>query len=439
MYPNLYYLFWDLFGIKISVLKVVNSFGFFVAISFLVSAWLISREFKRRQALGYFTFTEKKITIGQPASTGELIANFILGFVFGYKILGIFFTKGAMANPQGFIFSSSGSWMAGILLGGLFLFLKWKDKNKSKLDKPEQRTVRIWPSDRVGDIVIISAIAGFVGAKIFDNLENWDRFIQDPIGNLFSPSGLTFYGGLIVAIIALWIYFKKNNMRFINVADSVAPILMLSYGLGRIGCQVAGDGDWGIINSAYLSNPDGSLRLATPQQFQQAAVLFKNHTEQYGIVGEIQHTAFRGVSWLPDWLFAFSYPHNVNGQGIALASCNWGQYCNYLPLPVYPTPLYEIIMSLILFGILWSLRKKITYPGKLFGLYLIVNGLERFLIEQIRVNTKYDIIFHPSQAEIISLLLVVVGIILVTMAPKIFKPLTIIKQHAAPSSKSSDN
>jgi prolipoprotein diacylglyceryltransferase len=117
----------------------------------------------------------------------------------------------------------------------------------------------------------------------------------------------------------------------------------------------------------------------------------------------------------------------VNGQGIALASCQWGQYCNYLPLPVYPTPLYEIIMSVILFGILWSLRKKITYPGKLFGLYLIVNGAERFLIEQIRVNTKYDILFHPSQAEIISLLLVIVGLIFVTMAPKIFKPLHIIK------------
>lgn len=429
MYPNLYYLFWDLFGIKISFLKVVNSFGFFVAISFLVSAWLISKEFKRRQALGYFTFTEKKITIGKPATFTEMFLNFLLGFIFGYKILGVFLAKGALANPQAYIFSTSGSWLAGILLGAVFAYIKWQEKHKSKLPKPEERTVRIWPSDRVGDIVIISAIGGFIGAKIFDNLENWDRFIQDPWGNLFSPSGLTFYGGLIVAIIALWIYFRKNKMRFINVADSVSPILMLSYGLGRIGCQIAGDGDWGIINSAYLSNPNGKLRLSSPEQFQQAAVLFKSHTEQYGIVGEVQHAAFKGVSWLPDWCFAFSYPHNVNSQGIALTNCDWGQYCNYLPLPVFPTPLYEIIMSVLLFALLWSLRKKITYPGKLFGLYLIVNGAERFLIEQIRVNTKYDILFHPSQAELIAVILMIVGLVLVTMAPKIFKPLKLVKPN----------
>ena len=74
-----------------------------------------------------------------------------------------------------------------------------------------ERTLRIWPSDRVGDITIIAAVAGFVGAKIFDNLENWDRFIQDPIGNLISPSGLTFYGGLIVATFTLWYYFRKKG------------------------------------------------------------------------------------------------------------------------------------------------------------------------------------------------------------------------------------
>lgn len=423
MYPNLYYLFQDLFGVKISFLKVVNSFGFFVAISFLITAWFISREFKRRQALGYFTYTEKTITVGKPASTVELLSNFILGFLLGYKILGIFFLKSAMANPQQFIFSASGNIPVGLLVGIIFTILKWREKNKLKLAKPEQRILRIWPSDRVGDIVIIAAVAGFIGAKIFDNLENWDRFIQDPWGNLFSASGLTYYGGLIFATIALWYYFSKNKMRFINVADTIAPTLMLAYGLGRIGCQVAGDGDWGIINSAYLSDSNGKLSLCTPEQFKQAAIIFKDHSEQYGIVGEIQHAAFKGVSWLPDWLFAYNYPHNVNNQGIPLANCTWGNYCNYLPLPVFPTPIYEIIMSILLFAILWYFRKKITYPGKMFGWYLIVNGLERFLIEQIRVNTKYDIPLHPSQAEIISFLLIVLGVILVTMARKFFKPI----------------
>ncbi|ANI88793.1 diacylglyceryl transferase [Arachidicoccus ginsenosidimutans] len=425
MYPNLYYFFFDVFGIKIPVLKVFNSFGFFVAIAFLVSAWFASKEFKRRQLLGYFTYSERKITVGEPAGVGELVSNFLVGFVLGYKIVGIFFIKDALSNPQQFIFSLDGNWLIGILLGAVFAFFKWREKNKVKLATPETRTLRIWPSDRLGDIVIICAVAGFAGAKVFDNLENWDRFIQDPIGNLFSASGLTFYGGLIFAIIALYIYFKKNNISFINVADAFSPSLMLAYGLGRIGCQVAGDGDWGIINSAYLSNADGKVHLCTPQQFQQAAVIFKDHTEQFGIVGEIQHAAFKGVSWLPDWLFAYSYPHNVGSEGVPLANCNWGEYCNYLPLPVFPTPLYEIITCVILFGVLWSIRKKISYPGILFGWYLILNGTERFLIEHIRVNTKYDIPFHPSQAEIISLCLIIIGIVLVTMARKIFKPVNI--------------
>src|SRR5258706_815734 len=197
MYPNLYYLFKDAFGWNLPALKIVNSFGFCVAIAFLVAAWLLVKELKRRQAAGIFTYKEVTITAGKPAGISELILNFVLGFLLGYKILGVFIIKGAMNDPQEFIFSRQGSLPAGILLGLFFAGLKWWEKNKSKLSKPEKRIVRIWPSDRVGDITIIAAVAGFIGAKIFDNLENWDRFIQDPIGNLFSASGLTFYGGLI--------------------------------------------------------------------------------------------------------------------------------------------------------------------------------------------------------------------------------------------------
>ena len=70
-------------------------------------------------------------------------------------------------------------------------------------------------------------------------------------------------------------------------------------------------------------------------------------------------------------------------------------------------------MGLILFAILWSIRKKFKTPGRLFGVYLILNGIERFFIEQIRVNTRYDIFgFHPTQAEIISFLLMITGAII---------------------------
>lgn len=109
-------------------------------------------------------------------------------------------------------------------------------------------------------------------------------------------------------------------------------------------------------------------------------------------------------------MFAYSYPHNVVNEGVHIPGCEGEQYCNQLPIPVFPTPFYETLMGLVLFAFLWWLRKKMKVPGTLFGVYLIVNGIERFLIEQIRVNTKYSIFgFHPTQAEIIAVALVLLG------------------------------
>ena len=87
MYPNLYYAFKDLFGIELSGLKLINTFGFFVALCFIISAWVLTLELKRKQQQGLLTFTEEKIVIGAPASIADLLINFILGFIFGYKII----------------------------------------------------------------------------------------------------------------------------------------------------------------------------------------------------------------------------------------------------------------------------------------------------------------------------------------------------------------
>jgi prolipoprotein diacylglyceryltransferase len=109
-------------------------------------------------------------------------------------------------------------------------------------------------------------------------------------------------------------------------------------------------------------------------------------------------------------LVAYSYPHNVVNEGVRIPGCEEEQYCNQLPIPVFPTPFYETVVSFFLFLLLWSLRKKMKVPGTLFGVYLIVNGFERFFVEQIRVNTKYDIFgFHPTQAEIIAVALIITG------------------------------
>ena len=368
MYPNLYYLIKDLFGIELNALKLVNSFGFFVAMAFVSSGYVLYHELKRKSALGEFSYTEEKEIIGAPATKGELISAGFFGFLFGYKLIGAFIIAEALNNPQAFILSLDGSMGAGIFVAVLMVYLKWKEKDKVKLTKPETRTVQVWPQDRVGDIVLKSALWGFLGAKIFHNLENLEEFSRDPIGALISFSGLTFFGGLILATIAIIYYLKKQKISVIHFADAMAPTMLFAYAAGRIGCQISGDGDWGIVNT---------------------------HPKPFG--------------WIPDWAWAYQYPHNVVNEGVAIPGCV-GAYCNQLPLPVYPTALYEIISMFILFAIMWSFRKKVTQPGILTGIYLIFAGGERFLIEKIRVNNKYDFLpFHPTQAELISVFLILAG------------------------------
>ena len=377
MYPNLYYAFKDLFGVDLKFLRFVNSFGFFMAISFIGAAVTLSMELKRKEREGLLSSKEELIMVGKPASVAELVVNFILGFLLGYKIIGLFLSDSlSNQSPQEFIFSSQGNLLVGLLLGFLFAGLKWYEKNKQKLPQPEERKIRIWPHDRVGDLTIYAAVFGFLGAKIFDILESPSDFFQsikdlqagrqDAASLIFS--GLTFYGGLICAAIAIWVYAKKNNIGFWYLNDATAPGLMLAYALGRIGCQVAGDGDWGIPNPK-------------PNPF----------------------------SWLPNWMWSYNYPHNVINKGVNIPDCA-GQYCSQLQEAVFPTPFYETVVCLILFFIIWSFRKKFKVPGTLFAFYLILNGVERFFIEKIRVNVTYDIFgFHPTQAEIISSLLIIIG------------------------------
>lgn len=419
MYPNLYYAFKDLFGADWKFLRFVNSFGFFVAISFILAAVILAAELKRKSRQGLLSYKEMEVTVGHPATAGELILNFLLGFLLGFKILALFIMdSSATDDPQAFIFSDRGSWPAGIILGLLFAGLKWYEKHKQKLPKPIKKPIRIWAYDRVGEMTILALIFGLIGAKMFDIFENWSDFLQNPGSYLFSPAGLTFYGGLICAAIAIWVYAKKHNIGFWHLNDAAAPALMIAYAVGRIGCQVAGDGDWGIYNSAYTIDSTSKIVAAAPGDFQKTlqshSVFFLD--AQHKTLEEVPHRDFKrpgALSFLPNWFFAYDYPHNVNESGVPLAGCADKKYCNHLPAPVFPTPLYETIACLVLFAILWAVRKKLKVPGTLFALYLMMNGLERFLVEKIRVNTRLNIFgFHPTQAEVLSFLLFLTGLVI---------------------------
>jgi phosphatidylglycerol:prolipoprotein diacylglycerol transferase len=414
MYPNLYYVFEDLFGVQIGFLRFINSFGFFVAIAFLVAAALLAKELRRKSKEGLFFPTERKVVVGGPATTGELIVNFLLGFLFGYKILALFFIgQEAIRDPQSYVFSRNGNIWLGLLTGGLFAWMKWRERRKQQLKNPEERVVRIWPHDRVGDFTVIALIVGLLGAKLFDIFENWSDFLNHPADYIFSGGGLTFYGGLICATIAIVYYARKNGIGIRHLADSIAPALMIAYAIGRIGCQVAGDGDWGIYNSAFKVDETIHIVPAEPTAFRDTVQAYAGYfTQHYGGVDSIPNASFpkpAALGFLPDWFFAYHYPRNVNRMGIPIPGCN-DMYCNRLVAPVFPTPFYEIIFCTILFFILWGLRKKLYPAGAVFCLYLILNGFERFMIEKIRVNNRMDFLgFRPTQAEVISFSLIIVG------------------------------
>lgn len=372
MYPNLYYAFKDLMGVDWPFLRFFNTFGFFVALAFGAAATSLSYELRRKSKQGLFRPEETTILVGKPASLQDILFNFLLGFLLGFKLLALFLLdKDQIVDPPSFIFSGEGNFPLGLLLGLFFAIMKWREKEKQKLEKPEKRIIRIWPEDRVGDITLLALVFGLAGAKLFDIFENWSDFLKRPSDYLFSPAGLTMYGGLICAAIAIGVYARRHKIGFLNLSDAIAPGLMLAYGIGRLGCQFSGDGDWGVVSD-----------LSTKPFL------------------------------LPDWAWSYTYPHNVIEAGIPIPGCE-GPYCNALPAGVYPTALYEAVGSILLAFVLFYLKNQIKVSGILFSIYLIFNGLERFTIEKIRVNNQMNLLgFNPTQAEVISILLFAAGLIL---------------------------
>lgn len=214
------------------------------------------------------------------------------------------------------------------------------------------------PQDVVSDFAMVVLFAGIVGARIFHIMEHSDQFILDPASLIFTRSGLSIFGGLIFGTLAGIYCVRRWQLPVRPLLDATAPAMMIGYAIGRIGCQVAGDGDWGIMANMALK-----------------------------------------PAWLPTGLWAQTYQNNIVGE--------------LIPLPgVYPTPMYETAMALLCFGVLWAIRKHPFRMGWLFSVYLILAGVERLLIEQIRVNPVLDVFgIMATQAQMIAVTLIVLGVI----------------------------
>ena len=389
MYPDLSYLLNDLFGTEVdNFMSIFKSFGLMLGLAFLACGILLKSELKRYEADGKI----QKIKVEDKSNIitlNDIIVNTLITAFMGAKIPFIVSNFEAFkGDPASIIFSKLGNWPLGILVGlayGGYLFYR-----KTKTADLKPTTKLISPHEKTIDIIFLAAITGVAGGRLFSILENFQDFLRDPIGQLFSGSGLTVYGGIIVAFISVFYYVRKHGIKPIYMMDIGGMGILLGYAIGRMGCHIAGDGDWGIV-AAEMPN------------------------------------------WwfLPDWMWSYNYPNNVNNDGVLMSiadpeifnatkgvveerckAASGIRYCHELSPKVYPTPIYEIIVSFIGLGLLWALRKRVQIAGMLFCFYLIYNGIERFFVESIRVNERYNYFgYDLSQAQYISVIFVILGII----------------------------
>jgi phosphatidylglycerol---prolipoprotein diacylglyceryl transferase len=199
------------------------------------------------------------------------------------------------------------------------------------------------PVDWAYEIVFAALLGGVIGARGYFLIQNYSQVRHNLLGSIFSGSGLVWYGGAIGGAIGVLLWMRWRQALQLRIFDMCAIALALGYGIGRIGCQVSGDGDYGIRSS---------------------------------------------LPW------AMGYPHGT------------------VPTPpgvtVQPTPIYETLAMGLVAYLLWRLRHRVR-PGVIFALYLILSGLERFLVEFIRRNR--DVLIGLTAAQVESLALFTIGLV----------------------------
>ena len=208
-------------------------------------------------------------------------------------------------------------------------------------------------------LIFAAAVGGLIGARVLFIVEEWSNFLQNPWSYIFTGAGFTWYGGFLGGCFAVSWLARKHHVPWLNMADIAAPALAIAYGIGRLGCHIAGDGDWGTVTD---------------------------------------------LPW---------------GVAYTRAIIGWVDPNTGVPYPpgvrVHPTPIYEFIQSLIVFAILWGLRKKGYASGTLFWLYLALAGCARVTVEFWRVNPIFA--FGMTEAQWFGLAVMGVGLVQLAVRP----------------------
>lgn len=393
MWPDLSYLFHDIFGTNVdNWTSIFKTFGFMLVIALAACGVLLKYELMQKEKDGLILPLKITLVETEKILPTDILINSIFSLVIGAKLPVLIMQFNEFkGDPASFLFSKKGMWEIGIIAAiATAAYYLWQ--NKKAHPTPKTKEFLQYPSSKTNDIIIIAGLSGVLGSKLFSITEDLSGFFKDPLGSLFSGAGLNIYGGLIVAFIAVYWYVKKIGIKPVYMMDISGMGILLGYAVGRIGCQLSGDGDWGIEAAAI---PDW---------------------------------------WFfPDWLWSYNYPNNVNNDGVLLSQCDpevfraarisglssedaclkscGMRYCFELKPGVYPTPIYETVFGLIACFLLWFNKHKFKIPGTIFFIYMILNGVERFFIEFIRVNEKYQLLgLNWSQAQYISVLFVLGGI-----------------------------
>jgi phosphatidylglycerol---prolipoprotein diacylglyceryl transferase len=208
----------------------------------------------------------------------------------------------------------------------------------------------------IGDLIFAAVLGTLIGAKVY-----YVVVITHDIRDLFSRAGFVFWGGFMGAVVLCWLTIRYKKLRFTRISDVAGIAIAAGYAVGRTGCWAVGDDYGRPWNSALAVRFPAGAPPSTAENMTQ--------------------------------LFGVTFPPGTPPTEV---------------VSVYPTQLFETVLGLVMFGILWRLRDHEHAEGWLFGLYCVLAGVERFLIEFLRA--KDDRFFGPfTGAQMIALAIGLAG------------------------------